>query len=99
MTAHPDRQLCLGYFGTADPKYYHLDYVLLPIGNFGLPNPDQTHINGLQPVIALSAVALQGYVLTPAQFQVYAPFQQQQPIAILGGSMYLFDPLKPEETP
>jgi hypothetical protein len=97
MKAHPHRQLWLCYFGSADPKYYHLHYVMLPGSLVGWP--DQSKPSADLPVIALSARVLQGDYLTPDEYKAYAPFRQQQPIAVLGGALYLFDPVKVPETP
>jgi hypothetical protein len=97
MKAHPDRQLFLCYFGTADPKYYHLHYVLLPGCILGWP--DQSKPSGKMPVIALSSRVLQGDSLTPVEYLAYAPFREKRPIAVLGGAMYLFDPSEPRSVP
>jgi hypothetical protein len=87
--AHPDRQLYLCAFALPDPHYYGLHYIQLE-GN-QLEHPDETIPNGLPPVYAISAVALQGPFLMPAAQAVYKQFRRETPIAVLGGAFYLYD--------
>jgi 4-amino-4-deoxy-L-arabinose transferase-like glycosyltransferase len=84
---HPDRQLYLYYFGSADPRYYHIHYMNLP-GSFA--PPDQSQPNCKPASYAVSAIALQG-VMDPDDFKFYAQLKKTNPTAILGGSMYIFD--------
>jgi hypothetical protein len=86
---NPGHQLYLSYFGSADPSYYKIHY-LNAFGSYA--HADMTLPIGLPPVLAISAVNLQGEYLTPQDRQRYRPLQDQQPIAILGNSIYLFHP-------
>jgi len=86
---HPDRQLYLCYFGLADPRTFGIAYVNLP-GSFApadLPRVP-SHI---QPAVAISATVLQGVANTNIDDSYYDPFRQMQPIAVLGGSIYIFN--------
>ena len=85
---HPDRQLWLCYFGTVDPLYYGIHYINLPGSD---APPDQFGPNGLPPVFAISATAFGGQHLRPEQRAVYDRFRSAQPLAILGGSIWLYD--------
>jgi hypothetical protein len=86
---HPDYQLLLYYFGSADPRYYHIHYGNLP-GSFA--PPDQRRPTGQRPYWAMSVVALQGQYLDAKQRQFYEPFRERQPTEIIGGSIYLYAP-------
>ena len=85
---HPDKQLYLCYFGAPDPRYYGIHYVCLP---GGFAPPDQLPMSGRPRVLAFSVTALQGEYY-PAQLRAtYETFVRQTPIAILGGSIYLYE--------
>jgi AraC-like DNA-binding protein len=86
---HPDVQLCLCYFGGADPRYYGIRYVNVfnssaPIG--------QPFDPSLPTVYAISVTRLQGTYDTTSEHAPLLQFENRQPIAILGGSIYLFNP-------
>lgn len=86
--SHADAKLALCYIGTPDPRYYGIHYICLPGGD---ADPDQTQLTGRRLVYAFSAVALQG-VRTPTHQDWYRKFQEQHRlIAVLGGSIYLFE--------
>jgi hypothetical protein len=83
---HPDRQLFLIYWGSADPRYYGIRYVNLPESI--APN-DQLQPAPLRPAYAVSVNAL-------ANPGVAAELNQQMPLSIekdpqlLHGSLYIF---------
>lgn len=85
---NPDQKLHLCYFGMADPAYYGLDYVNLP-GGYRYGPPAQAP--GAEGVIAISATHLQGIHLRPELRRYYAPLQRSRPLAVLGGSIYVYD--------
>jgi hypothetical protein len=86
---HPEDQIFLFYFGVIDPHYYRLKYVELPGSSEAVPGeqPDP----GLHPIFAISAVALQGTYLSPQHAAFFEQLRTHRPIAVLGGSIYLFD--------
>ncbi len=88
--AHPDRKLYLCYFGTADPAHYGIRYTNLPGGYEWGPPQEEPSAPG---VVAISATHLQGVFATPEvdTRSYYAPYRNKKPIAVLGGSIYLFD--------
>jgi hypothetical protein len=85
---HPDKQLYLCYFGGADPRYYGVRYINA-LGSFAPPN-QKSPLN-LPPVLAISATNLQGIYESPEIRNFFAPLLKQKPIAVLGGSIYLYD--------
>ncbi len=85
---NPEPKLYLCYFGMADPAYYGIDYINLPGGyRFGPPARLPTDPG----IIAISATHLQGIHLEAALRDYYAPLRRAHPVAVLGGSIYLFD--------
>jgi hypothetical protein len=89
---HPDTPLYLCYFGMADPNYYGLKYTPLPgstRSNTEAPPPALTPLSD-RGVIAISATHLQGTYLQDVLRKFYAPLRERQPIAVLGGSIYLY---------
>ncbi len=86
---HPGVPLYLCYFGTADPAYYGIQYINMP----GSDAPDRPYARPRTPgVVAISVTSYQGlYLSTPQLQQLYAPLRDHEPIAILGGSIYIFD--------
>lgn len=86
--ANPGRRLYLCYFGMADPASYGIQYVNLPGGFAYGPTPELPSAPG---VIAISATNLQGIFLTEEYRQTYALLREAQPLAVLGGSIYLFE--------
>jgi hypothetical protein len=84
---HPVPSLYLCYFGMADPRYYGIDYHNLP-ESFAPGD----WVKEIEPgsVLAISARHLQGVSVDPNQ-NAYVRFQRYRPIAVLGGSIYLYD--------
>lgn len=84
---HPDDAVYLLYFGTADPAYYQ-------IRNFnmaGVHTPPPRVFPGQRFVLAVSATLLQGAYGSEAQHHQLQPLLYQAPLAVLGGSIYLFE--------
>ncbi len=86
---HPDRQLYLSRQGSPDPRFYHLHYIELPGSQ--MSEPDETAPSGQLPIYAISAANLQGPYLTQEQRNFYQRFLREKPIAILHGTIYLYD--------
>jgi hypothetical protein len=85
---HPDVTLYLCYYGSTDPAAYGIRYLNQP-GGFYL-NPEQ-HYPDRPGVMAISASRLQGVYLDPIVRNYYASIRDhQQPIAVLGGTIYLY---------
>jgi hypothetical protein len=84
---HPGYQLQLIYFGTADPRYYGIHYV--PIEGGYAPPDQRPGQSNLPPVLAMSVTAWQNPFLP--EKGLLQSLQKRKPLAVLGGSMYLFD--------
>ena len=88
MRAHGLRSVYLGYFGTAEPEAYGIEYepmvsfLLLPPLKHPVPKPEW---------LALSATILEGGYVGPNE---YAPLQHVQPAAVVGHTFLLY-PLPP----
>jgi hypothetical protein len=84
---HPDGLLLLDYLGTADPVYYlHSDYV--PLVRALSRGPDWTQEPGY---LAVSASHLQGLYVPPPIARMYARLNREQtPVAVIGGSIYVY---------
>ncbi|HEV8200388.1 MAG TPA: hypothetical protein VGS03_10230 [Candidatus Polarisedimenticolia bacterium] len=89
--SHPGGNLYLAYFGQADPAHYGIQARRLPTSSpsepgTSLPAP------GERATLAISATHLQGiYIWDPWLEQFYGAARRQQPKAVLGGTIYLFD--------
>jgi hypothetical protein len=89
---HPDPPLYLSYFGMADPSFYGIRRVDMPDGYpFPLGHemawPEKTPC-----VVAISATNLKGVYASTEIRQTYARvFGAKKPIAVLGGSIYLYE--------
>ena len=88
MTQNNVEKIQLAYFGTANPNYYgiHADY--LPGTLFIQPSDDQRDKTRRASHIAISATYLMGYNL--ANPKTYAVFRPQQPVAIIGHSIWVY---------
>jgi 4-amino-4-deoxy-L-arabinose transferase-like glycosyltransferase len=84
---HPDDTLYLLYFGSADPAYYGIQHYT--VGGFATRPP--TVARGKRAVEAISATVLQGTYSSEQKRRQLQRFTQQQPLAVLGGSIYLFE--------
>jgi len=90
---NPDRNLYLCYFGNADPVYYGIRYQPLPytksLREFGMKDIPMPRQPG---VIAVSATFLQTIYLPPGGQFIYGLLRETQtPIAVLNGSIYLYE--------
>jgi hypothetical protein len=99
--SHPDTPLYLCYFGMADPHYYGLKFVSLPGSteyNLDAPPPKPQPLSA-RGVIAISATHLQGTYLATELADNYARLRERPPIAVLGGSIYIYaiSPESPKE--
>ena len=93
--SHPDPPLYLAYFGQAEPSYYGIDCKRFPATAPGEPGtvvpPPGEHV-----VLAVSATYLQGiYARDQRLAAFYADLRRRRPLAILGGSIYVFDSGRP----
>jgi hypothetical protein len=84
----------LAYFGSADPAFYGIQYRHITDGYVFSDQPavpvDQ------RGYLALSATSLQGIYWSQASLRVLPYLRQLKPLAILGGSIYVYewDPLE-----
>jgi 4-amino-4-deoxy-L-arabinose transferase-like glycosyltransferase len=86
---HPQYQLLLSYFGSADPRYYQIRYIKMPGGD---GPPDETSRDTRPPVYALSGNAFHSPWLPPEERAFYDKLRRQTPIAVLGHCIYLYNP-------
>jgi hypothetical protein len=85
---HPQYQLFLYYFGSADPRYYGIHYVNLPGSN---SLDDEMADNSRPRVFAVSANGFHQPFLGADDRAFYAKLQKQKPIAVLGHCIYLYN--------
>ena len=85
---HPDRLIFLLYFGTAGPSHYGISYYKDSIESI-YPNARQAASKNM--ILAISATVLQGTYLSPDQQKRMEQLRRKHPLAVLGGSIYLFD--------
>ncbi|MCA9933840.1 MAG: hypothetical protein KC415_07955, partial [Anaerolineales bacterium] len=89
----------LGWFGTAVPEYYGIEYDPLPgLGGVGQPQFFdawwQLPFDPAQPapgVYAISVTSLWEFPLATADKYVYAFFRQREPDARIGYSILIYD--------
>jgi 4-amino-4-deoxy-L-arabinose transferase-like glycosyltransferase len=86
---NPQYQVLLSYFGSADPRYYKIHYMKLP-GGFG--PEDEKSLDGRPVIYALSASSFHDPFISPQQRRLYETLRRQTPIAVLGHSIYLYNP-------
>jgi len=85
MRSHRIERVALGYFGSAPPEAYGIRFVPLP--SF-LELPDPPREAQAPRFIVVSATLLTGNYL---HGDPYAALRQARPVAIVGGSLYVFD--------
>jgi hypothetical protein len=90
---HPDRKLYVSYFGPADPALYGIKAI--DVRKQGMD------VRARWPaergaVIAVSATHLQGFAIEPEARSLYSQLRAREPLAILGGSIYLYDLAPPK---
>jgi hypothetical protein len=84
---HPDGSLNLAYFGTADPSAYGIVYRNVHGGyDFG---PERVSPEG-PGYLAVSATILQSTYLPADLRRYYLEWQAREPVAILGGSIWVY---------
>ncbi len=89
MDANGVKKIHLAYFGTADPAYYGINAIYAP-GTWTTVMSKTNNGNDAQadPYIAISATHLVGVYFGSAN--PYAKFQEQTPIATIGGSIFVY---------
>jgi hypothetical protein len=85
---HPNVRLYLCYFGTADPWAYGIKYINVA-GGYPFGPTFQTPSD--PGVIAISATNLQGIYGNDEMRQAYSTLRRSRPLAVLGGTIYLYD--------
>jgi hypothetical protein len=81
--AHSGRPIHLRFFGSADPS----DFVPhTPL------DPAQPHMPAPPAVVAVSATFLQGLYTPESARPFYAALRKEKPLAVLGGTIYIFEP-------
>jgi len=85
---HPQYQLLLSYFGSADPRYYQIHYMRLPGSD---SPPDETARDSRTPVYVLSGNAFHIPWLPREQQAFYDQLRRQKPLAVLGHCIYLYN--------
>ena len=84
--AHPDRPIYLRYFGSTEPsKYLHSQRL----------DPANPQWPEKPAVVAISATFLQGLYVPDHMRPIYETLRRQKPIAVIGGTIYIFDPPPP----
>ncbi len=87
MEAHGITRIWLSYFGSASPDYYKIAYNLLPSFLIVDPSLERERTS----YVAISATNLQAAYLEPLGFGApFEGFKQQQPIATIGYSIFLY---------
>jgi hypothetical protein len=90
---HPETKLYLSYFGNSSPRYYGLRFTSLP-GDFAPADesdgPPRFPTSG-PALLAISATNLQGIYFGRALRQPYAALRKERPIAVIGGSIYVYE--------
>jgi hypothetical protein len=88
QSQHRERALYLLYWGSADPRHYGMSYVNLPDStapaDLATPPPGR-------PVYAISAAVLTNRFERKAQEALLGPLLRREPIAVLNGSIYIYD--------
>jgi hypothetical protein len=93
MTRQGVDRVHLAYFGSADPKYYGIDYVGLPAATpgFRLPDaPDRWARPRLPGYVAISATVLTGVYLDPQWRLFYSGLRRRAPTEVIGNSIFVY---------
>jgi hypothetical protein len=86
QSQHPQYQIYLNYFGSADPRYYQIHYVKIPDSK----EPADESPDDSRPRVYIISANAPHLVQFPAQRKFYASLQSQKPIAILGHCIYVY---------
>lgn len=89
QAGHKDRPLYLAYFGSADPAHYGISYVKMDLDSMRALQ-SKSGLGRTRPFFAMSAVNLQGQYLTQEEREIFQPFRRMQPLAVIGGSIYVY---------
>jgi 4-amino-4-deoxy-L-arabinose transferase-like glycosyltransferase len=88
------KKIHLSYFGSADPRYYGIDYIWMP--SYYLPDDYQgvttrrkTFSLPQSGIVAISATNLQGVYFSDRK--LYDWFKQRDPIDKIGYSIFIYD--------
>ena len=84
---HNDVPLWTDLYYSVDPKFYGLNGHPITIGDSGKIQSDVTLKDGL---IAVSATHLQGLYIKPQEAEFYNRLRQMNPIAVIGGTIYIY---------
>jgi hypothetical protein len=87
--AHPDKTVCLYYFGTADPRYYGIKYFNGMVVQS--PFPSRAQMAKMHVVIAISGTELQETYSSAASRMFWGQLRNDVPSRVLGNSIYLYD--------
>ncbi|HVT88734.1 MAG TPA: hypothetical protein VHD56_07785 [Tepidisphaeraceae bacterium] len=90
------KKMYLCYFGTADPAYYGIKATHMP-GGWMFANERVLPSESESCYVAISATHLQGIFYDEHSREIYRGLLQFNPIAILGGSIYIYEfPMQPQ---
>ena len=97
---HPGVPLYTKLFYSVEPAFYGLDYHRLQIQPDGPRAGELTsNIPMVHGVIAVGATHLQGLYISPWEARFYQHLRETRPIAVLGGTIYLFGYRPPQFPP
>lgn len=88
---HNNLPMYLAYFGTASPAAYGVHAYNVPGALGGWPFDPNPQMPQTPCYFAVSATNLQSiYINNPQVMAFYAQFQKAEPIAVIGGSIYIY---------
>ena len=93
MSRHEVARVELAYFGSADPRYYGIDYAALPAATPGLQLPDAPERwsrPALPGYVAISATVLTGVYLDPQWRLFYSGLRRRTPTDVIGNSIFVY---------
>jgi len=96
MRSHGIDRVALGYFGSAPPNGYGIEYTASPSYVELPPIRGAPAAPAAPRYIVVSATLLAGSYLDG---DPYAPLRREKPVAVVGGSLYVFDRLSRTEAP
>jgi len=85
---HPGRKMYLSYYGTADPAYYGIRAIDVREAKI---DQREAWPSEAGAVLAVSATHVQGVAVDPDLRKIYTRLRDREPLAVLGGSIYLYD--------
>jgi hypothetical protein len=93
MTRRDVHQVDFAYFGSADPKYYGINYTALPAATPGFRLPDAPELWSrptLPGYVAISATVLTGVYLDPQWRLFYSGLRRLPPADVIGNSIFVY---------